>query len=83
MPGVMAVWILSMPGARASGRSGRPSRGRGSPSLAGADDYLAEFAWSDALERDGTADEVVEAVVAELNARFGRALEGRRPAGGR
>jgi hypothetical protein len=46
--------------------------------LAGTDDYLAEFAWSDDMELDGTADEVADAVLAEIAARFGRTLEGRR-----
>jgi hypothetical protein len=46
--------------------------------LAGTDDYLEEFAWSDEVERDGTADEVVEAVSAELCARWGRTADGRR-----
>ena len=51
--------------------------------LAGTDDYLAEFEWSPDVERDGTADEVADAVVAELAARFGRTAEGRRIAAGR
>jgi hypothetical protein len=34
--------------------------------LHGADDYLAQWRWSDDEERDGTAQEVAEAVVAEL-----------------
>ena len=46
--------------------------------LAGTDDYLAEFAWSDDVERDGAADEVADAVSAELCGRFGRAPDGRR-----
>ena len=46
--------------------------------LAGTDEYLAEFAWSDDLERDGTADEVADAVMAELATQFGRTPEGRR-----
>jgi hypothetical protein len=46
--------------------------------LAGTDDYLAEFEWSEAVEREGTADEVVAAVSAELCARFGRTPDGRR-----
>ena len=52
--------------------------------LAGTDDYLEEFAWSDWTERDGGADEVVDAVVAELSARFGRHVDGHtlREAGG-
>ncbi len=46
--------------------------------LAGTDDYLAEFAWSDDIERDGAADEVADAVMIELAARWGRTPEGRR-----
>lgn len=46
--------------------------------LAGTDDYLAAFAWSDEVEREGTADEVADAVVAELAAAFGRTPDGRR-----
>jgi hypothetical protein len=46
--------------------------------LAGTDDYLAAFAWSDETERDGSADEVADAVMAELAARWGRTPEGRR-----
>ena len=45
--------------------------------LAGTDDYLEEFAWSAPLERDGTADEVADAVNAQLCARWGRTPEGR------
>lgn len=36
--------------------------------LAGTDDYLEAFAWSDEAERPGTADEVAEAVAVELTA---------------
>ena len=46
--------------------------------LAGTDDYLAEFAWSRDTERVGTAAEVADAVTADLCARWGRTLEGRR-----
>jgi hypothetical protein len=46
--------------------------------LAGTDDYLAEFAWTEDTERDGTAVEVADAVLAELCARWGRTTEGRR-----
>lgn len=46
--------------------------------LAGTDDYLESFAWSEAVEREGTADEVAAAVSAELCARFGRTAEGQR-----
>jgi hypothetical protein len=40
--------------------------------LAGTDEYLDEFEWSAAVEREGTADEVVTAVSAEPCTRFGR-----------
>ncbi len=34
--------------------------------LAGSDDYLNQWHWSPKLERDGTAQEVLESVVREL-----------------
>jgi hypothetical protein len=34
--------------------------------LAGTDDYLDKFEWSDETERAGSAEEVVDAVLAEL-----------------
>ena len=46
--------------------------------LAGTDDYLAEFAWTDEVERDGTAAEIVDEVAAELCVRWGRTPDGRR-----
>jgi hypothetical protein len=46
--------------------------------LAGTDEYLAEFGWTDDVEREGTVDEVADAVVAEIAARFGRTVDGRR-----
>ncbi len=46
--------------------------------LAATDDYLDEFAWTEDVEREGTADEVAAAVSAELCARFGRTPEGQR-----
>lgn len=46
--------------------------------LAGTDDYLAEFEWSDDVERAGTADDVAEAVMVDLAARWGRTADGRR-----
>jgi hypothetical protein len=46
--------------------------------LAGTDDYLAAFAWTGEIERDGTAAEVADAVAGELCARFGRTADGRR-----
>ena len=39
--------------------------------LSGADDYLAQWRWSDDEERDGTAQEVAEAVRDELVAQSG------------
>ncbi len=38
--------------------------------LAGTDDYLEMFAWSDEAERAGSAEEVADAVVAELIAEW-------------
>lgn len=46
--------------------------------LAGTDDYLAAFAWSEPVERDGAAADVAESVAAELCERFGRTPDGRR-----
>ena len=37
--------------------------------LQGQDDYLAQWKWSDEEEREGTAQEVAEAVKAELEAK--------------
>jgi hypothetical protein len=45
--------------------------------LAGTDDYLAAFEWSPEAEREGTADEVADTLVAELAAAWGRAPDGR------
>ena len=36
--------------------------------LQGADDFLAQWHWSDEEEREGSAQEVAEAVLAELSA---------------
>ncbi len=36
--------------------------------LRSADDYLAQWQWSEEQDRDGSAEEVAEAVVAELEA---------------
>ena len=44
--------------------------------LAGTDDYLEAFAWSEWTERDGGAEEVADTVVEELSARFGRRPDG-------
>lgn len=38
--------------------------------LAGTDQYLNEFHWSEPLDRPGSPQEVVAAVVAELDARY-------------
>ena len=38
--------------------------------LIGSDDYLEQWQWSEYIERPGSADEVVEAVVAELEAEW-------------
>jgi len=39
--------------------------------LQGADDYLAQWRWSDEQERDGTAEDVARAIKAELEADAG------------
>ena len=39
--------------------------------LMGTDDYLAQWRWSDEQERDGTAEEVAQAIKAELEAEAG------------
>jgi hypothetical protein len=44
--------------------------------LAGTDDYLEAFAWSGWTERDGGAEDVADAMVEELSARFGRRPDG-------
>ena len=44
--------------------------------LAQTDDYLEEFAWSERAARDGTAGAVMDAVIAEQAARFGRKPDG-------
>ncbi len=36
--------------------------------LTGGDDYLAQFQWSDEVEREGNAQNVAQAVLAELEA---------------
>jgi hypothetical protein len=38
--------------------------------LAGSDDYLAQWKWSDEKHRAGTAEEVAQAVKAELESNF-------------
>lgn len=44
--------------------------------LAGSDEYLALWEWSDDLEHPGEAREVLEAVVAELEASWGERRAG-------
>jgi len=44
--------------------------------LAGTDEYTAGFKWSRPEEREGTADEVVDAVIREQCAAWGRSVEG-------
>jgi hypothetical protein len=44
--------------------------------LAGTDDYLEAFGWSEWTERDGAAEAVADAVVEELAAWFGRRPDG-------
>lgn len=44
--------------------------------LAGTDDYLDEFAWSEPRARDGSPDDVLAAVIAEQAAAFGRKPDG-------
>ena len=39
--------------------------------LQNADDYLAQWKWSDEMERDGSAEEVAQAVLAELERESG------------
>ena len=39
--------------------------------LSGSDDYLAQWRWSDEQERDGTAEEVAQAIKTELEAEAG------------
>jgi hypothetical protein len=38
--------------------------------LRDADDYLAQWNWGEETERDGSAEEVAQAVAAEMEARF-------------
>jgi hypothetical protein len=51
--------------------------------LEGTDAYLDEFAWTADVERSGTADEVADAVMAELAEQWGRTVDGRRIHGAR
>jgi hypothetical protein len=44
--------------------------------LAATDDYLDEFEWTAPRQREGDADAVVEAVIAEEAARLGRKPDG-------
>jgi hypothetical protein len=45
--------------------------------LAGTDDYLEAFEWSAEVERDGAAEAIADALVAELAVAWGRAPDGR------
>lgn len=42
----------------------------GQRGLQGADDYLAQWRWSDVEEREGTAEEVARAVKAQLESQW-------------
>lgn len=42
----------------------------GQRGLQGSDEYLAQWRWSDEIERPGSADEVAEAVRAELESQW-------------
>lgn len=44
--------------------------------LAGTDDYLREFVWTESTERDGDAEAILEAVITEEAARLGRRPDG-------
>lgn len=44
--------------------------------MAGTDDFLAALAWTDPVPREGTVEEVLDSVVAEEAARFGRKPDG-------
>jgi hypothetical protein len=41
-----------------------------SQALTGTDDYLSQWKWSEEQERDGTAEEVANALKKELESRF-------------
>ena len=43
----------------------------GERGLQGSDDYLAQWRWSEEEERDGSAQSVADAVMAELEERAG------------
>lgn len=45
--------------------------------LAGSDDYLEQWAWGEKQERPGTPDEVLDALVAELETQLGERLAAR------
>ena len=49
----------------------RIDRMAGERGLQGSDDYLAQWRWSDEEDREGTAQEVATAVMAELEAEAG------------
>jgi hypothetical protein len=46
--------------------------------LAGSDDYLAEWHWSERQQRPGTPDVVLDAVVAELEQQLSERLQAER-----
>ena len=50
--------------------------------LQASDDYLAQWRWSDEEERDGSAQEVAEAVKTELESEVGQALPPANPRAG-
>jgi hypothetical protein len=48
----------------------RIDRAAQSQGLTQSDDYLSQWKWSDEQERDGTAEEVAQAVKSELESKF-------------
>ena len=56
-------------GARFTEKIDAAAQARG---LAGADDYLAQWQWSEEEERDGSAKEVAEGLKSELESKFPR-----------
>jgi hypothetical protein len=44
--------------------------------LAATDDYLDEFAWTQPIEREGDAEAILDAVIAEEAAKLGRKPDG-------
>jgi hypothetical protein len=49
--------------------------------LSATDDYLEAFAWSEAMAREGSAQEILASVMEEQAERFGRAADGHPLAG--